>query len=301
MELIEVKLQDPNTGNWFEKTPTEYQKYFDIFNKLYFDGQLPKIKIENMNFYEVNNPSNIAYFDKKLNILESRIENVKIVINKDYISTFEEFRNVLVHEMIHYYVFIKEPITKIQWNRAFNYVKACNETGIEINKDEIEMILGLSNFYSHDGLRREKCNYLNSHFKEFNNKLDAKYDCSIDDDSFEEFNTKNKLLFNKKTSQLYYYTDLLLDSYKGLMNNIKNGKTAMNEIVGDWYELKLNKKHFINFISQYKSASYTIKDYKVFKDFFIDEEKFLNCVKLDKKLQENYIVLLNKYIYETRK
>lgn len=185
--LNEVKIQDPYTKKWFDKTPEEYKKYYILFNKKYFNNELPEIPIENVTFKEADNPTNIGYSIFNINLNKQCLDKFSIKINKDYISNFDEFRNVLVHEMIHIYTYINVNIPSINWNKAFNYVKECNDNKNFVNDYTLKNILGIDNESSHKGKWKEKADYLNKNFPEFDDKLSEKYECSIDEDSYNDF------------------------------------------------------------------------------------------------------------------
>lgn len=71
---------------------------FKIYNKLYFEDRLPLPKFEVMHTYRM---SGYFIFDP---VKKGRIRHKKIYMTDYFDFTEEMYRNVLVHEMIHYYI-----------------------------------------------------------------------------------------------------------------------------------------------------------------------------------------------------
>ena len=71
---------------------------------------------------------------------------------KDFINDYESFRNILVHEMLHYYVVIKN---KYNWTLTDQYIKTNNIDVKNINEhDDFILIkmLKLDEENSHKGI-----------------------------------------------------------------------------------------------------------------------------------------------------
>lgn len=100
---------------------------FKEYNNLYFDGKLPMPKFDIMHTYKM---SGYFIFDP---VKKGRIRNKKIYITDSFDFTEEMFRNILVHEMIHYYI-------------AYNNIKDNDDHGIEFLKiaEELNKKYGLS-------------------------------------------------------------------------------------------------------------------------------------------------------------
>ena len=80
---------------------------FKIYNKLYFEGRLPLPKFEVMHTYRM---SGYFIFDP---VKKGRIRHKKIYMTDYFDFTEEMYRNVLVHEMIHYYIAYNKITRKI--------------------------------------------------------------------------------------------------------------------------------------------------------------------------------------------
>lgn len=107
---------------------------------------------------------------------------------------------------------------------------------------------------------------------------------------------KNKILYNATTDEIYFYDDLLDDSYINLMEVIKRGTTKQTKIVGEWYELIIDRKNFINFIMKYKSNKvFKVNNFNIFKSFFIEKLNYINNVIYENPLKENYVFLYSSY------
>ena len=86
-----------------------------IYNKLYFEGRLPLPKFEVMHTYRM---SGYFIFDP---VKKGRIRHKKIYMTDYFDFTDEMYRNVLVHEMIHYYI-------------AYNKIEDNEDHGVEFMK-----------------------------------------------------------------------------------------------------------------------------------------------------------------------
>ena len=88
---------------------------FKIYNKLYFEGRLPLPKFEVMHTYRM---SGYFIFDP---VKKGRIRHKKIYMTDYFDFTEEMYRNVLVHEIIHYYI-------------AYNKIEDNEDHGVEFMK-----------------------------------------------------------------------------------------------------------------------------------------------------------------------
>ena len=99
---------------------------FKEYNKLYFDGKLPMPRLEIMHTYKIS--GHFIFTPVK----KGRIKYKKIYITDNFDFTEETFRDILVHEMIHYYI-------------AYNKIEDNDDHGVEFMKiaDELNKKYGL--------------------------------------------------------------------------------------------------------------------------------------------------------------
>ena len=88
---------------------------FRKYNKMYFDGVLPLPKFEVMHTYRI---SGYFIYDP---VKKGRIRKKKIYMTDNFDFTEEMYRNILVHEMIHYFI-------------AYNKIKDNDDHGTEFMK-----------------------------------------------------------------------------------------------------------------------------------------------------------------------
>lgn len=113
VKILDEALEDPDTGIVFEKDNAALQKYFKIFNDKYFDGKLAPIQLRWFKGTGVH-----GAFCHKTNLAEKKIEPVEIKLNINASGTFAAFRNVFVHEMLHYYVDVYIGLPDQNWEHA---------------------------------------------------------------------------------------------------------------------------------------------------------------------------------------
>ena len=128
---------------------------FDKFNAKYFDNKLEKIKVtlvDGMN-------GNIGQFVYSIDFSGRTFKPWGIKIDKYCQASLAEFRNTLVHEMLHYYVHCYTEIPEEDWQEAYFYY--CRG-----NKRKYKSLLGCSDATCHNGVWLKMAKQLNSKFKE---------------------------------------------------------------------------------------------------------------------------------------
>ena len=100
-------------GTEFEKNEAALKKYFQIFNDIYFNGELAPIKL-----VWFKGSSLHGYFRPRYDIKSHKCIPVQIGLNINASGTFAAFRNVFVHEMLHYYVDVNIGLPEENWIRA---------------------------------------------------------------------------------------------------------------------------------------------------------------------------------------
>jgi hypothetical protein len=92
---------------------------FLIFNDDYFDGVLPTPQLKSSHSYRT-----LGYFHCDVDDFGNPYNEI-IEISNYYDYTFEQFRDVLVHEMIHYYLLYMGIDTKCSHGKHFK--RMCRE------------------------------------------------------------------------------------------------------------------------------------------------------------------------------
>lgn len=241
------------------------EKWFKVFNEKYFSNKLKSINVSWSSSMEYN-----GCFKYNVDVFAKIIYPLGIELNKSSISSFESFRNILVHEMLHYYVdcYINKP-TNEQWMEA---VKLKLTKGEETYLDALD----LGTDKCHLGNWQRLANELNSKFKElnitafgerdiglFSNKIDydnihlvlVKYKNNDTDETNEKFKIYNKERLdeikkhvreykNKPISQKeFYFYEIGLDKNKLSSSGIT--ETFGNEMLSDSFINYLKKSGIV--------------------------------------------------------
>ena len=261
-EAIEV-MSDSNVEIDYRDSFVE--KWFKVFNEKYFSNKLKSINVSWSSSMEYN-----GCFKYNVDVFAKIIYPLGIELNKSSISSFESFRNILVHEMLHYYVdcYINKP-TNEQWIEA---VKLKLTKGEEAYLDALD----LGTDKCHLGNWQRLANELNSKFKElnitafgerdiglFSNKIDydnihlvlVKYKNNDTDETNEKFKIYNKERLdeikkhvreykNKPISQKeFYFYEIGLDKNKLSSSGIT--ETFGNEMLSDSFINYLKKSGIV--------------------------------------------------------
>ena len=160
----ETPVQDEKPAE-VEINSSDYQKIeltsdfmndaFDKFNAKYFDNKLEKIKVT----LDDDMKGNVGQFVYSIDFSNRTFKPWGIKIDKYCQSSLAEFRNTLVHEMLHYYVHCYTEIPEEDWQEAYFYY--CRG-----NKRKYKSLLGCSDATCHNGVWLKMAKQLNSKFKE---------------------------------------------------------------------------------------------------------------------------------------
>ena len=139
-----------------EHSTSFLKKWFNEFNRKYFNNKLDDIELKWVN--DSKEKFGGFYYKPRTAKLEEYVEPLYIELSSSVINTFDTFRNVLVHEMVHYYVdCYLNTYTEEQWNKAR-----------ELGDKEASRVLGLLPPNNHLGNWLHVASELNSKFKELN-------------------------------------------------------------------------------------------------------------------------------------
>lgn len=127
-----------------EITQQLLNKKFKEYNKLYFDSLLkkPQLIICNSKHYVgCFNCEKVSIKDKKRKTLNSP----KIEISNYYNLLYEDFRDILVHEMIHYFIILKTHDNKMKNDKYCHgaiFQKIANEFNNKYNLNIADKFYG---------------------------------------------------------------------------------------------------------------------------------------------------------------
>lgn len=144
---------------------------FNEYNKRYFNGELPKIKMV------VNNKLGQIWgqFNYYTQIEEKTITPLQIQLNIKELQNEYVFRNVLIHEMVHYWDCLKNPPSDVEWSKANEIKEKVGDFVLAHADNElirlgywtaINVALGLHIDNDHSPEFKEKCHELNEKFTE---------------------------------------------------------------------------------------------------------------------------------------
>jgi hypothetical protein len=135
-----------------EYTEVYLQKYWDLFNARYFDGKLKQVPLKWSNHMK-NWGLTYSEYDYNAN----KIITTKILLNKKAMKTFDRFRLVLVHEMVHQWVY--QNVSQKEINEVI-------KSGVKPQSSKFWYKLRLSAKYEHLGKWLEKTKELIANFRE---------------------------------------------------------------------------------------------------------------------------------------
>lgn len=243
-----------------EYTSSFLNKWFKDFNKKYFNN---KLKVIPTNWGNKKG----SYFTYSINMQQRKIAPVKISIRKT-ISTFEDLRNNLVHEMLHYYVdcHLINP-DKYNW---IEYVRIYKNSG---RSKAINYLLG----EPHGSMWQEQARTLNSTYKE----LDI---CSFADDTSKNLSKLKKdakklhliceiIYENKKSSGKSRYYFVSQQRYNKIINSLKNKKQKDSYSV--FYEHSIDTRKLVSSLKEtpdgYHLKTSSLKYYENLKVINLNE------------------------------
>lgn len=144
---------------------------FNEYNKRYFNGELPKIKMV------VNNELGKIWgqFNYYTQLDEETITPMQIQLNMKELKNEFLFRNVLIHEMVHYWDCLKNPPSVVEWANAKAIKEKWGDFVVKNADNEfirlgywtaINNAIGLHTDNDHSPEFKEKCHELNEKFTE---------------------------------------------------------------------------------------------------------------------------------------
>ena len=251
----EVEI-DSSDYQKIELTSDFMNEAFDKFNAKYFDNKLAKLKVT----LEDDMKGNVGEFVYSIDWSGRTFKPWGIKIDKYCQSSLAEFRNTLVHEMLHYYVHCYTEIPEEDWQEAYFYY--CRG-----NKRKYKSLLGCSDATCHNGVWLKMAKQLNSKFKELaiTRNVFTNYRAESDKiavinklkDSFvvDSYYTYKRWSGKDKINHNYYIFNR--KDFEQLMGVCKEGVFEYDE---DDYKLQMEARyHGINCIDGCVNAIYASK------------------------------------------
>ncbi len=282
--IKEAHLKDDD-GYEFELTEDKLKMYFYIFNDKYFNNKLKSIDLNLVNFSNANRDS-IGFTNTTLDFEHEKLMCNSININVDRIRTFKGFRDTLVHEMLHYYIYSNYQPDSSLWKKVktkYN-TKLKNHTLTDIDKMDIMSILKIDEESAHnDNIWKTMIAKLKHDFNELNNldRYNNSDDIPLDTDYIDNFIKNNTVFLCKINNNLTVYVyENNSENYKNIISLLKNGQTTDECFCGEWYKLKIANtpakfEFFIIKTNLYKN--------KVLSDnIIIDTAESLKCFEKEK-------------------
>ena len=144
---------------------------FNEYNERYFNGELPAIKMV------VNNELGQIWgqFNYLTQLEEETITPIQIQLNMKELRNEFLFRNVLIHEMVHYWDCLKNPPSVVEWANAKAIKDKWGDFVVQHADNEfirlgywtaINNAIGLHTDNNHSPEFKEKCHELNEKFTE---------------------------------------------------------------------------------------------------------------------------------------
>ena len=158
--------------HFFHRNDLKYiHKKFDEYNEKYFNGELPKLPmVVNNDLGQIWGQFNyFTQLDKEI------ISPIQIQLNMKELKNVYVFRNVLIHEMVHYWDCIKNQPSVVEWANANAIKEKCGSFVVANSDNEqirltywnvINYALGLHTDNDHSPKFKEKCHELNEKFPE---------------------------------------------------------------------------------------------------------------------------------------
>lgn len=268
-----VQLTDED-GRTFEKVDSSLKYYFDKFNQAYFNGVLAPIKLTWMKGSKLH-----GYFAYRPIIKEKRFNPICIKLNLNACGTYAAFRNVFVHEMLHYYVHCYTKLPDECWEiaerRANNRDKAGVDKILRNSKDTCHGFewgrIAIELSAKHPELGNIE-RYAVKNIETGVALMDADY--------VAEWAMKNVMLKQEYKGNTYYYiVSVNCPDWKKLQEALSSGKSGQNRFCGKWTRMfsTLDPNNFVQMRVQRDMSNY----YTRIKPEMVRRERELGRVEFD--------------------
>ena len=212
---------------------------FDKFNAKYFDNKLDKLPVR---IQELKN--DMGRFVYSANFSAQKFDASEILIDPSCGVSFAEFRNTLVHEMLHYYVHCYDNgLTENDWYEAYSY--CCRG-----KRRKWLSILDCTDATCHNGNWLKKAKELNKKFKELGITRNEYISKNAEQDKMAVINKlKDAFIveslyqyegWHGKMKKYYVYCIMNRKDFENLLNICKEGHFEYD--VND-YQLQYNMRN----------------------------------------------------------
>ena len=226
-----IQLTD-DEGRTFEKDKAALKYYFDKFNKTYFNGVLAPIPLDWMKGTRLH-----GYFSHKTDMINRKFIPVCIKLNLNACGTYAAFRNVFVHEMLHYYVNCYTELPPENWDFAIRRAALRDRTAVR-------RALRCSDETCHQYEWKRLADKLSEDYPELGNieryavKNNETGVALMDKDYIAQWAMKNVMLKQEFRGKTYYYIISVNNSdWKSLQEALSQGMTNQGRFAGKWTRL----------------------------------------------------------------
>ena len=154
----------------YQKKLKFLENQYNWFNGKYFGFKLPKISLT----LETEGKFN-GRFSQMVDLEENRLIPVAIRIDEKVFDDYKLFRDTLVHEMVHFYDSIKNPLSKKEFDKAKIYREKAFEANTEEDFDKWLKLFRetLNKDGGHTHTFKSICHELNEEFSELSLRVKA--------------------------------------------------------------------------------------------------------------------------------
>lgn len=148
------------------------ENQYNWFNYKYFSYMLPKIRLL------LENEGNFkGRFSQTVDLDGKRLIPVAIRIDEQVFNDYKLFRDTLVHEMVHFYDSIKNPLPKKKFDKAKIFYEKAFEDNTTTEETELWLMLYRETIIGENGGHtptfKAICHDLNEEFSELNLRVTA--------------------------------------------------------------------------------------------------------------------------------
>ena len=243
MNILDEAIQlTDDEGRSFEKDKAALKYYFDKFNKTYFNGVLAPIPLDWMKGTRLH-----GYFSHRTDMINRKFIPVCIKLNLNACGTYAAFRNVFVHEMLHYYVHCYTELPPENWDFAIRRAALRDRTAVK-------RALRTSDETCHKFEWKRLADKLSEDYPELGNieryavKNTETGVALMDKDYVAEWAMKNVMLKQEDRGKTYYYVlSVNCPDWKSLQEAISKGSSGQRRFCGKWTRLfsTLDPNNFI--------------------------------------------------------
>ena len=277
MNILDEAIQlTDDEGRSFEKDKAALKYYFDKFNKTYFNGVLAPIPLDWMKGTRLH-----GYFSHRTDLANRKFIPVCIKLNINACGTYAAFRNVFVHEMLHYYVHCYTELPPENWDFAIRRAALRDRTAVK-------RALRTSDETCHKFEWKRLADKLSEDYPELGNieryavKNTETGVALMDKDYVAEWAMKNVMLKQEYQGKTYYYIlSVNCSDWKSLQEAISKGSSGQRRFCGRWTRLfsTLDPNNFVQMRTMRDMSRY----YYSIKPEMIRREREIGNVEFDEE------------------